>query len=153
MIEENFYYRLAQKIRGKDIDGANEVVMNELGSTISDNKFDFIDVLRNAGIPVDDDSDISELINKFVENAPYNDQLLVGVSLLLGHKNKVANMDGESELSDTGIKATYKVMYENFCGEPTSNWVGAIAKAASSGADLGSKIVEGKRMQRKEATK
>jgi hypothetical protein len=148
MLESNFYYKLAERIKGKDCDSANAVVMDELGGAIASDKKSFIDVLRSAGIEATDDDDISTLVNQFIANAPHNDKLLLGVSILLGHRNKVSNSDGESELSDTGIKATYKVMYEYFDAEPTSNWVGAIAKAVGSGADLGAKIVEGKNQKK-----
>ena len=148
MSENNFYSDLADSIRGKNIDNANEVVMKELGVAISQNKVDFIYVLRNAGVLVDDNASDAELVDLFVKNAPINDELLIGVSYFIADKNKVSGLDGESEVSDTGIKATYKVMNGYFGNEGKSNWVGAIAKAASSGADLAGKVVEGRNQKK-----
>ncbi len=149
MFNDNFYNDLAKGIRSKNIDNANKVVMNELGDTIATRKGDFILVLRNAGIPVSDYAPDAELVDLFIKNAPTNDNLLVGVAMLLAEKNKTVSADGEDEISDTGIKATYKVMNSYFDGcEEKSNWVGAIAGALGEGAKLGGKIVEGRNQKK-----
>lgn len=144
----SFYSDLADCIKSKNIDNANKVVMEELGTTIPKNKKNFIEVLKTAGVNVKDNITDADLVDLFVKNAPINDDLLIGTSYFIADQNKTVGLDGEEEISDTGVKAAYKVMNGYFGCEQKSNWVGAIAKAGGSIADLGSKIVEGKNQKK-----
>ena len=114
MNDKNFYSELAKYIQSKDNASANRVVMHELAIILSKDKADFIEVLRNANILIPDNVSDVQLVNAFVENAPNNRKLLLGASFLISHKNQTLSADGESEINDLGVKATYKTMYNYF---------------------------------------
>jgi hypothetical protein len=129
----NFHQELQNYLQAKQGKNAYNVVLNELGICLVNDKEGFITVLNNAGVPSSmGDSDVT-LIEKFVQNAPNNKKLLLGASLLINHRNKVTNFDGEDEISDAGVKNTYKVLYHNVGG------VGDLLKGA---VDVGGKIYE-----------
>lgn len=133
--------------------------MTELATLLAKNKADFIEVLRGANINVTDDATDRQLVDAFVSNAPSNRKLLLGASFLINHSNQSVGFDGEQELSDTGVKATYKTMYNYFDasnfedtsdvpnddfyaadGEEHSNVIATlIAGAAKGGIDLANK--------------
>ena len=164
MSNSKFYSDLVNYIKAQNERGANKIVMTELGRLLAKDKKDFIEVLRVANISVPDNATDIQLVNAFVDNAPSNRRLLLGASFLIGHKNKTVGADGESGLSDTGTKATYKVMYDffdasqyedtsdevnddyyNATGEETSNLWG---QAISGGIGLASKVVEGQQKKK-----
>jgi predicted RND superfamily exporter protein len=107
--------------------------MNELAIALVEDKPSFVTILRDAKINADvNESDLS-LIDKFVRHAPYNRKLLLDASLLINFRNREINADGESEISDDGVKATYTNLVEYFDGVPDeekSNWIGAVAGLA-----------------------
>lgn len=143
----NFYQQLADRIKkGSD---SHNLIMEELGDLISDKPSDFIQVLRSSGITVDDNATLAELVDKFVDNAPKNSDLLVSTSLFIADNNKQTNADGESEVSDTGVKAMYKVMHSNFINEPKSGFVvDAIAGAVKAGANVANTVIEGRNQKK-----
>jgi hypothetical protein len=96
-------------------------------------KQNFVEVLKNAGIPASVDDTEVVLVEKFVQNAPSNKKLLLGASLLVNHRNKITNFDGEEEVSDAGVKNTYKTLYYNVAG------VGDLIKGA---IETGGKVYE-----------
>jgi hypothetical protein len=150
MYNDNFYSDLSKSLKAKDTNSANKVVMMELGDTIAKDKDKFIEVLRSSGIGVSDYAPDATLVELFIDNAPKNDKLLIGTAYLLAERNKTVGADGEENISDVGVKATYKVMNSYFDGgdEETSNWVGAIAGALGEGAKLGTKITEGQQRKK-----
>lgn len=114
MDNSKFFGELAKYIKSRDTQKANRVIMRELAIYLIKDKSDFIEVLRNANIPVPDNASDIQLVNAFIDNAPSNRNLLLGASFLISHKNQVVGADGESAINDSGMKATYKVMYEYF---------------------------------------
>lgn len=110
----NFYNNLTNYVKKQDNDNANRVIMVELGNLLVKDKPNFIEVIRGANINVPDNATDIQLINAFVDNAPSNRKLLLGASFLINHKNKSVGFDGQGKVSDTGVKATYKVMYQYF---------------------------------------
>lgn len=114
MNDSKFYNGLASYIKNQDQYNANRLVMTELGRLLAKDKSDFIEVLRSSNITIPDNATDIQLINAFVDNAPSNRKLLLGASFMISHKHQTVGFDGEQELSDSGVKATYKVMYNYF---------------------------------------
>ena len=168
MADSKFYSNLTRFINNQDNANANKVIMTELATLLAKNKADFIEVLRGANINVTDDATDRQLIDAFVSNAPSNRKLLLGASFLINHSNQSVGFDGEQELSDTGVKATYKTMYNYFDasnfedtsdvpnddfyaadGEEHSNVIATLlAGAAKGGIDLASKIQDKKNKEK-----
>ena len=129
-----------------DYTSANEVLMHELGATLVRRKKDFVHLLNESGVPGKiSDSDL-ELIDNFVNNVPYNKNLMVGASLLVNMQNKEVNFDGDAKLSDENVKNGYHVMRTYFIDENYSNAVDpitAVAEAVGAGLKLGTSVQEG----------
>jgi hypothetical protein len=129
-----------------DYTSANEVLMHELGATLVRRKKDFVHLLNESGVPGEmSDSDL-ELIDNFVNNVPYNKNLMVGASLLVNMQNKEVNFDGYAKLSDENVKNGYHVMRTYFVDENYSNAVDpitAVAEAVGAGLKLGTSVQEG----------
>jgi len=143
----NFHKELSDYLRAKQGTNATNLVLSELGKCLVQEKENFVEVLNNAGIPASVNDGELILVEKFVQNAPSNKKLLLGASLLVNHRNKVINFDGEEEVSDAGVKNTYKTLYYNVAG------AGGLIKGA---IETGSKIYEkesGKQTQFSDALK
>jgi hypothetical protein len=146
-MEVNFHSKLAQYVKDKDNESATNVVIQELAVALMKDRENFIEVLRGAGLSVEDDATDLQLINTFIDNAPSNRKLLLGASYLVNHRNQSVNFDGENEVSDIGVKNSFKAMDEYFSadGEEHSNAVATlIAGAVKGGVDLTNKLVEAK---------
>lgn len=145
-MQNNFHTELSSYVKAKDNENATRVIFNELATSLIKDKENFIEVLRSAGVSVSNNASDVDLIDAFVKSAPTNKAVLLGASLLINHRNQAINFDGESELSDAGVKATYKELddYFNASGEEHSNVAAAIAGILKGGVDLTNKIVEGK---------
>lgn len=128
-----FHQELQSYLQAKQGKNAYNVVLNELAKCLINDREGFVTVLNNAGINASSDESDIVLIEKFVQNATHNKKLLLGASLLINHQNKVVNFDGEEEISDAGVKNTYKVLYHNVGG------VGDLVKGA---IDVGGKIYQ-----------
>ncbi len=115
MSSMGYYQDLTKYIKENDQNGANTVIMRELAMLLAKDKQDFIEVLKNANISIPDNATDVQVVNAFVDNAPSNRKLLLGASYLINHKNRTVGFDGKEKVSDAGVKATYKVMY-NFFG-------------------------------------
>jgi hypothetical protein len=129
----NFHQELQSYLSAKQGKNACKVVLDELAKCLINDRESFVAVLTNAGINAQPSESDIVLIEKFVQNAPTNKKLLLGASLLINYRNKVTNFDGEDEISDAGVKNTYKVLYHNVGG------VGDLIKGA---VDVGGKIYE-----------
>ena len=150
-MELDFHSKLAQYVKDKDNESATNVVLQELAVALMKDRENFIEVLRSAGLSVENDATDFELIKAFTDNASSNKKLLLGASYLVNHRNQKTNFDGENEVSDSGVKDSFKAMDEYFSvdGEQHSNAVATlIAGALKGGVDLANKITEGK--QRRE---
>jgi hypothetical protein len=62
---------------------------------------------------------------------------MIGTAYTINKKNAFLNADGEEQISDNGVKVSYKVLYDYFNNEETSNAVGAIAAGVGALANLG----------------
>lgn len=153
-MENSFYSSLSQYLSTRDTNNANRVVMQELGNILIKNREDFITLLKYADIPVSDNELDADLIDKFIANIN-NRKLMVGAAFLVNKHNRSVGFDGEEVISDTGVKAVHKVMFNYFdaAEEEQSNAIGgAWAGAIDSVAKLGGGIVSQQRSKKQGAT-
>lgn len=131
---DNFHSDLKMFVKSKDNESATRVILKELAQSLVKDRESFIDVLQSAGINVLNSATDAQLIGAFIENAPKNKKLLLGAAFLVNHRNQTVGFDGEEEVSDSGVKATYKVLDEYF------NAGGAIAGLIKSTVDVGGQV-------------
>lgn len=155
-MQKNYYNSLAGALRENDLPNANFVIMAELGKILSENREDFLYLLNNSGIAVNNNMDTDELIDLFIENLQTNKNLMVGSAILVGKSNSTIGFDGVEVTDEDGVKATYKVMkdYYSADGEEYSNagWIDGIGKIVQTGGDLGKNIIENQRAKKSGAT-
>lgn len=151
MLVEDFSSEFNYSIENNDLFSANNALMKELGTILVRKKQDFVDLLNESGIPAStNDSDL-HLVNLFVNNVSINRNLMLGASLLVQMHNKQIGFDGETELSNEGVKNGYKVMKSYFIDEysnVSAEAVGAIAQGVGSLANLGSTALQGRQKQK-----
>lgn len=100
---------------GQDLEGANNVMLQELSKALVMHKQDFVAMLQENGVDADESMSKDELIQVFLDNT-HNKQLLLGASLLINYHNKYHTFDGQKEISDDWVKIGYAVLNENFNG-------------------------------------
>ena len=138
---EDFNTKFNDCMDKKDYVCAHSLMLKELGSIITTNKKEFVDLLNASGIKATiDESDLS-LIEKFAVNIPLNQQLMLGSSLLIQLKNKKVGFDGSNEICDESLKNGYKTMRNYYSNEPKSNFLPALAGLLASGGDGGGGIL------------
>lgn len=139
----NFHKELNHYLRNQNRQAAVNMLLTELGNVLVTNRADFIEMLKNGSVLVSSNDSDAALIENFVENAHGNKKLLLGAALLLNHKNKVTNFDGASEISDAGVKNTYRVFMSGFNGtdeqEEQSNFLPLLAAGKSILSKFGQK--------------
>ncbi len=114
-----FHRKLAICLNRNDVDGANSVIMSELGKVAINHRADFVELLKNSDAPADAELADAELLRLYFDNI-HKKETLIGTAFLVNMHNKVSGADGESEIDDTGVKASYKVMTSYFAGMPLS---------------------------------
>lgn len=115
----DFHNKLSIHIGRNDFPAANGVVMGELGRIAVHHRADFVDLLVNSDVPAQADYADAELLDLYFDNI-HKREVLIGSAFLVNMHNKTVSADGESEVSDAGVKAAYKVMMSNFAGAPPS---------------------------------
>lgn len=146
----DFLYNLSRYMREHDTGNAARTVMSELGTLMVRDRENFVLILKFAGLPANDAMSDAELIRMFVDNAQSR-KLLVSAAFFVNQQNKKVGFDGEEEISDPGVKAAHRALYNHFDAyKPAevvlySNAGGAIAGAIDSVAKLGGKIVDQRR--------
>lgn len=130
--------------RGK-MRSAYHVMIAELGKVLASDKKSFVDLLNESGVQASISDTPRVLANKYVDNICENKKLMLGTSLLVQMKNQTSSADGETRLSDEGVKTGYFVMrdYLSYNGDQYSNFISAIAQGVGELAKLSSKAVEG----------
>ena len=130
--------------RGK-MRSAYHVMIAELGKVLASDKKSFVDLLNESGVQASISDTPRVLANKYVDNICENKKLMLGTSLLLQMKNQTSSADGETRLSDEGVKTGYFVMrdYLSYNGDQYSNFISAIAQGVGELAKLSSTAVEG----------
>lgn len=152
MLVDDFLSEFNYSIENNDLFSANNALMKELGNILVRKKQDFVDLLNESGILASvNDSDL-HLVNLFVNNVSINRNLMLGASLLTQMHNKQIGFDGETEISNEGVKNGYQVMKNYFLEDEYSNVsaeaVGAIAQGVGSLANLGSTALQGRQKQK-----
>jgi hypothetical protein len=159
----NYYSELSHYLKQHDLEKANRVVMNEIANLFVKKREDFIFLLKNSGLSVEENMTDGELIDLFLANIHNNKKLILGTAFFISHNNKLQNFDGDSEHNESGIKATTKVLYNYFDAEQydeynsekdeeTSNVAGAIATAVGGLANLGTGILSAQQKKKYGAT-
>ena len=155
-MENDFHTKLSSYIKAKDNESATRVILNELATSLIKDKENFAEVLNSAGVRVSNNDTDIDLIDAFVKNAPSNKKLILGASLLINHRNQALNFDGESVLSDAGVKATYKELddYFNFYGEEQSNagWSDAVKSIVDVGGQVTGKVMANQDVKKRGAS-
>jgi hypothetical protein len=134
--------------RGK-MRSAYHVMIAELGKVLASDKKSFVDLLNESGIQASMGDSPRVLANKYVDNICENKKLMLGTSLLVQMKNQTSSADGETRLSDEGVKTGYFVMrdYLSYSGDQYSNLaadpISAVAQGVGELAKLSSTAVEG----------
>jgi len=141
MTEKSFYNDLVKYLRECDNENANFVIMRELGNILVKDRESFIVLLNYSGVPAYEQDTDADLIEKLIENIGNNRRLIVGTSFLINQHNKKVGFDGTEEISDAGVKAVHKVMYNYFCGASRERKSSAngVADAITATANLASK--------------
>lgn len=151
MLVEDFFSEFNYSIENNDLFSANNALMKELGKILVRKKQDFVDLLNESGIPASvNDSDL-HLVNLFVNNVSINRNLMLGASLLTQMHNKQIGFDGETEISNEGVKNGYQVMKNYFIDEEYSNAIDpvtAIAEGVGALAGLGNTALQGRQKQK-----
>jgi hypothetical protein len=134
---KEFYNDLINYVASSDTDNANTLLMKELGKSLVKSKENFVELLTSSGVAANDSMSDVELIDAFVDNLANNKTLMISAAYMINKQNSFSNADGEEQISDNGVKLSYKVMYDYFNGEKHSNVVAAIAAGVGALAGLG----------------
>lgn len=143
---KEFYNDLINYVSNADTSNANALLMKEVGTSLSKNKSDFIELLTSSGVPANDSMSDIELIDSFVNALPKNKTLMISTAYMINNQNRFVSADGTEQISDKGVKVSYKVMYDFFNKDDSNNQefsnlaadpVTAIAQGVGSLANLG----------------
>lgn len=128
-----------------DYETADALISREIASVLATNKRDFVDLLNESGIPASVSDSNVELVNRFVDNIPYNDKLRLGASLLINSENQEVGFDGKKSINKDNVRNCYRVMTNKY-----SNFVdpNLIAAAVQSASDLGTQAMKGSQQRK-----
>ena len=130
---------------------ANGLIARELGAILASNKKDFVTLLNESGVSANLSDSNLELINRFVDNVPYNQKLRVGASLLVNTYNQEVSFNGEKSISKDNVRNCYRVMTNQYSKEKYSNAIdpiSAVAETVGAGLKLGTSVQQGKNAKR-----
>jgi hypothetical protein len=111
---KEFYNDLINYVASSDTDNANTLLMKELGKSLVKSKDNFVELLTSSGVAANDSMSDVELIDAFVDNLANNKTLMILAAYMINKQNSFSNADGEEQISDNGVKLSYKVMYDFF---------------------------------------
>ena len=111
---KEFYNDLINYVASSDTDNANTLLMKELGKSLVKNKENFVELLTSSGVAANDSMSDVELIDAFVDNLANNKTLMISAAYMVNKQISFSNADGEEQISDTGDKLSYTVMYDFF---------------------------------------
>ena len=134
---KEFYNNLISFINNNDTTNANNLLMSELGKDLVHNRADFIELLNGSGVPAGANMADSELVTLFIANVQENKQLMLGSAFLINSRHKLVSFDGNDEISDAGVKVSYKVMDDYFNAEGYFEAEGEKEKHHNAGGLLG----------------
>ena len=81
MESDKFYNELASYTKSNDVDGANAIIMNELGILLVKDRENFIELLNQSGINANDAMSDVDLIQLFINNIHEMSHLATGLGL------------------------------------------------------------------------
>jgi len=113
---KEFYNDLINYVASSDTDNANTLLMKELGKSLVKSKENFVELLTSSGVAANDSMSDVELIDAFVDNLANNKTLMISAAYMINKQNSFSNANGEEQISDNGVKLSYKVMYDFFTG-------------------------------------
>jgi hypothetical protein len=133
-----------------DYETADALISREIGTSLANNKSNFVDLLNESGIPASINDTHIELVNRFVENIPYNAKLRLGASLLVNSENQEVSFDGKKSINKDNVRNCYRVMtnkykenYSNVAADPVT----AIAQGVGELSKLGSTALQGRQQR------
>jgi hypothetical protein len=121
----------------------NQHLMQQMGIVIATNPRLVADLLEANEVNLDLAKTLQplDLTDCYLQNLPQNDSLKLGSAYLVNRFEESA-FDGDVD-NDT-IREYYEAIDDYWSDDEHSNWVGAVAGALGSGAELGKSIVEAK---------
>jgi hypothetical protein len=135
-----------------DYETANRLISRELGTSLAKNKSHFVSLLKESGVPASIFDSNIELVNKFVDNVPYNNKLRVGAALLINSNNQEVGFDGKKQIDKNNVRNCYRVMTNQYKNERHSNLaadpVSAIAQGVGELSKLGTTALQGQQQKR-----
>lgn len=109
----DFHKNLSVCVSNNNVGAATGVIMDELGHMVVHHRSDFVELLVNSDAPADAKMADAELVKMYFDNV-HKKELLIGTALLVNMHNKADGFDGNAEVSDLGVKASYRVLNTNF---------------------------------------
>ena len=143
---KEFYNKLINYVSSNNTTNAHLLLMSEVGKCLVKDKSNFIELLTSSGIPASESMSDVELVDLFVNAIPNNKSLMIGTSYMINSQNKFLSADGTEQISDKGVKLSYKIMYDFFTDDDSnsqefsnaaSDPVTAIAQAVGALANVG----------------
>jgi hypothetical protein len=121
----------------------NQHLMQQMGIVIATNPRLVADLLEANEVALNLEKSLEPLAltDCYLQNLPQNDSLKLGSAYLVNRFEESA-FDGDVD-NDT-IRKYYEAIDDYWSDDEHSNWVGAVAGALGSGAELGKSIVEAK---------
>lgn len=150
MLYNDFCSEFNVCIEKGDYESADALISRELGTILANNKTNFVDLLNESGIPASINDTHVELVNKFVDNIPYNAKLRLGASLLVNSENQEVSFDGKKSINKDNVRNCYRIMsnkykegYSNVAADPVT----AIAQGVGELSKLGSTALQGRQQR------
>ena len=158
-MSKEFYNNLINYVSKAQTTDAHNLLMSEVGKSLAKKRADFIELLNTTGVEADDSMSDVELVNRFTENLPNNKSLMISTAYMINKNNSFVNADGTEQISDNGVKLSYKIMNDFFTlddenaveflnADGYSNAAGAIAGAIGAGAGLTDTIIKSRQKKK-----
>lgn len=158
-MSKEFYNNLINYVSKAQTTDANNLLMSEVGKSLVKKRADFIELLNTTGVEADSSMSDVELVNRFVESLPVNKSLMISTAYMINKNNSFVNADGIEQISDNGVKLSYKIMNDFFTlddenaveflnADGSSNAAGAVAAALGAGAGLTDTIIKSRQKKK-----
>lgn len=158
-MSKEFYNNLINYVSKAQTTDAHNLLMSEVGKSLAKKRADFIELLNTTGVEADDSMSDVELVNRFTENLPNNKSLMISTAYMINKNNSFVNADGTEQISDNGVKLSYKIMNDFFTlddenaveflnADGYSNVAGAIVGAVGAGAGLTDTIIKSRQKKK-----
>ena len=158
-MSKEFYNNLINYVSKAQTTDAHNLLMSEVGKSLAKKRADFIELLNTTGVEADNSMSDVELVNRFTENLPNNKSLMISTAYMINKNNSFVNADGTEQISDNGVKLSYKIMNDFFTlddenaveflnADGYSNAAGAIAGAIGASAGLTDTIIKSRQKKK-----